>query len=65
MSFRLSDGLDIPALRRKYGVSPDLSRIGYLSDDGFIEISEDRLRLTKKGALLSDEIIVRLVSSLG
>jgi len=65
MSFRLSEGLDIPALKRKYGVSPDISRIGYLRDDGFIEISGDRLRLTKKGALLSDEIIVRLVSSLG
>ncbi|MCC6712400.1 MAG: radical SAM family heme chaperone HemW [Candidatus Dadabacteria bacterium] len=65
MSFRLSEGLDIPALKRKYGVSPDISRIGYLREDGFIEVSGDKLRLTKRGALLSDEIIVRLVNSLG
>lgn len=65
MGFRLSEGLDISGLGRKYGITPDLSRIDYLREDGFIELSGGRVRLTKKGTLLSDEIIVRLAGTLG
>ncbi len=65
MGFRLKDGIDFSYLYGKYGVKPDLGRIECLREDGFIELSEKSIRLTKKGNLLSDEIVVRLVSSLG
>jgi oxygen-independent coproporphyrinogen-3 oxidase len=65
MGFRLNEGLDMLGLRNNYGVAPDAGRIESLRADGFVETSGDTIRLTKKGTLLSDEIIVRLVSSLG
>ncbi|HVY54170.1 MAG TPA: radical SAM family heme chaperone HemW [Thermodesulfobacteriota bacterium] len=65
MGFRLNEGLDVNGLRNNFGVSPDRARMESLSEDGFIEMSGGIIRLTKKGTLLSDEIIVRLVSSLG
>jgi len=64
MGFRLRDGIDFTGLYGKYGVRPDIDRLTGLRDDGFIELSNEKVRLTKKGNLLSDEIIVRLVSSL-
>jgi oxygen-independent coproporphyrinogen-3 oxidase len=65
MGFRLNEGLDMLGLKNNYGVAPDIGRIESLREDGFVEISDNTIRLTKKGTLLSDEIIVRLVSSLG
>ena len=65
MGFRLNEGLDMLGLKNNYGVAPDIDRIESLREDGFVEISDNTIRLTKKGMLLSDEIIVRLVSSLG
>ncbi len=65
MGFRLNEGLDMLGLRNNYGVAPDTGRVESLRDDGFVEVSGNTIRLTKKGTLLSDEIIVRLVSSLG
>lgn len=64
MGFRLREGIDMQGLYRKYGTAPNLERIECLRTDGFIELSDDSIRLTKKGMLLSDEIIVRLVNSL-
>jgi putative oxygen-independent coproporphyrinogen III oxidase len=64
MGFRLNEGLDLSALRGKYGIAPDAGYIESLSEDGFIELSGDMIRLTRKGTLLSNEIIVRLVTSL-
>ncbi|MFI5321970.1 MAG: radical SAM family heme chaperone HemW [Thermodesulfobacteriota bacterium] len=64
MGFRLNEGLDLKGLRGRYGVAPDTGYIESLRDDGFIELSGDVIRLTRKGILLSDEIIVRLVGSL-
>lgn len=64
MGFRLNEGIDIPFLSGKYGVAPSRERMKSLCEDGFIEIADETIRLTKKGALLSDEIIVRLISSL-
>jgi oxygen-independent coproporphyrinogen-3 oxidase len=65
MGFRLNEGLDMRGLKDNYGVAPDPDRIDSLREDGFVEVSGNTVRLTKKGTLLSDEIIVRLVSSLG
>ena len=64
MGFRLNEGIDVNGLRGRYGVAPDIRRIESLREDGFIELSGDIIRLTRKGTLLSDEIIVRLVNSL-
>ncbi|MEW6145907.1 MAG: radical SAM family heme chaperone HemW [Thermodesulfobacteriota bacterium] len=64
MGFRLNEGINVSSLISRYGVAPDAGRIESLREDGFIELSDDRIRLTRKGTLLSDEIIVRLVSSL-
>jgi oxygen-independent coproporphyrinogen-3 oxidase len=64
MGFRLSEGINVGGLTSRYGIAPDPGRIESLREDGFIELKDDTIRLTKKGTLLSDEIIVRLVSSL-
>ena len=64
MGFRLNEGIDVRGLQNHFGVSPDRARIESLGEDGFIEMSGDIIKLTRKGTLLSDEIIVRLVSSL-
>jgi oxygen-independent coproporphyrinogen-3 oxidase len=64
MGFRLNEGINVNSLMSRYGVAPDAGRIESLREDGFIELKDDTIRLTRKGTLLSDEIIVRLVSSL-
>ncbi len=64
MGFRLREGIDVPGLYGKYGIAPNLERIECLREDGFIEFSDNWIRLTKKGTVMSDEIIVRLISSL-
>ncbi len=65
MGFRLNEGVDLLGLRNDYGLAPDPVRIDSLREDGFLEFSGNSVRLTKKGTLLSDEIIVRLVSAFG
>lgn len=60
---RKRDGVAIPDFERSFGASP-LSLFPDSADliaDGFLEISSDRLRLTHRGMLLSNDILSRIV----
>jgi oxygen-independent coproporphyrinogen III oxidase len=63
LGLRLMRGLDMQIYRSRFGT--DLrdefnSELARLSDAGLIEIDEDLLRLTKRGALLSNEVFASL-----
>lgn len=59
LGLRLMRGIDLHAHRARFGVDPctlyasDLHR---LSDAGLVEITDDTLKLTRSGALLSNEV---------
>ena len=60
---RLAEGVDLDRLRARYGslLPPaDDGRIGDLLEAGLVEVSGGRLRLTRRGRLLSNEVLVRL-----
>ncbi len=63
MGLRLKEGLDALELCSRYRASPQVDILEDLLDGGFIESSRNKLRLTKKGNLLADEIILRLVDA--
>jgi oxygen-independent coproporphyrinogen-3 oxidase len=63
LGLRLMRGLDLEDYRSRFGA--DLraeysSELVRLSDAGLIEIDEDLMRLTKRGALLSNEVFAAL-----
>jgi oxygen-independent coproporphyrinogen-3 oxidase len=64
LGLRLLHGLDLRQLRDRFGVDlrdefgPDLAR---LHDAGLIELDDDLLRLTRHGAVLSNEVFAAFV----
>ena len=64
LALRTSDGLDISAYKDLFGrdmLAEKKNEIDMLSDSGFINVSDDRLRITDKGLYVMNEIIVRLL----
>lgn len=64
MGLRLNDGIDLSELEKKFHLTADKDKIGRLVEDGFLESSMSSFRLTKKGNLLSDAVILRFVEAL-
>lgn len=60
MGLRLSDGVGIEGLKKRFGCEPDASGLEYLESDGFILTDGGRLRLTAKGRVLTDELVARV-----
>ncbi|MCY3827168.1 MAG: radical SAM family heme chaperone HemW [Candidatus Dadabacteria bacterium] len=60
MGLRLSDGVGIEGLKKRFGCEPDASGLEYLESDGFILTDGDRLRLTAKGRVFTDELVARV-----
>lgn len=60
MGLRLSDGVGIEGLKKRFGCEPDASGLEYLESDGFILTDGDRLRLTAKGRIFTDELVARV-----
>jgi oxygen-independent coproporphyrinogen-3 oxidase len=60
MGLRLSDGVGIEDVRKRFGCEPDASGLEYLESDGFILTDGDRLRLTAKGRVFTDELVARV-----
>lgn len=60
MGLRLSDGVGIKDLKRRFGCEPDASGLEYLESDGFILTDGGRLRLTAKGRVFTNELITRV-----
>jgi len=64
MGLRLKDGINISELEETFKFDTDMSKIGKLVDDGFLENSQNSYRLTKKGNLLSNAVILKFVEAL-
>ena len=60
MGLRLSDGVGIEGLKKRFGCEPDASGLEYLESDGFILTDGDRLRLTARGRGFTDELVARV-----
>ncbi|NIP37526.1 MAG: hypothetical protein GWO07_00380 [Candidatus Dadabacteria bacterium] len=63
MGLRLMDGLDIQSLNQRYNISFDPADCDYLILKNLISASKNNISLSKKGVLVSDYIISRLVAS--
>ncbi|MCH7517696.1 MAG: radical SAM family heme chaperone HemW [Candidatus Dadabacteria bacterium] len=64
MGLRLKDGIDISELENTFQLKADMDKVGHLVRDGFLEYSDSSIRLTKKGNLLSNAVILRFVEAL-
>ena len=61
---RLAEGVDLGALRARYGadfIPPDDACIDVLAGAGLLERDSVRLRLTRRGRLVSNEVFERLL----
>ncbi|MDB4968190.1 MAG: oxygen-independent coproporphyrinogen oxidase [Myxococcales bacterium] len=64
LGLRFLDGIDRAAHRRLHGVDPveqHAAEIERLRNEGLVEVSLDRLRLTPRGVLFADEVGARFV----
>ena len=61
LGLRLRSGLDLSALWANQGVAPRTAELTTLTRDGFVELVDGRVRLTRKGAHLHQEVSARLV----
>jgi oxygen-independent coproporphyrinogen-3 oxidase len=64
LGLRLNAGVSLPAMRDEFGedaVAQYHSDIAELTSEGLIEASEDRVRLTLQGRLLSNEVFARFL----
>jgi oxygen-independent coproporphyrinogen-3 oxidase len=62
---RLAEGVDLEALRARYGdafVPPGDACLGALAQSGLLERAPGRLRLTRRGRLVSNEVFERLMA---
>jgi len=64
MGLRLKDGINISELENTFQLKANMDKVGYLVQDGFLEYSDKSIRLTKKGNLLSNAVILRVVEAL-
>lgn len=61
---RLAEGVDLAVLGARYGADfarPGRGTIDGLEEAGLLELSGDRLRLTRRGRLVSNEVLERLL----
>jgi len=63
MGLRLREGVSLSMLAEKFGVNLITDNVLRLVDEGFLDISHDSLRVSKKGLLLSDELIYKVIDS--
>jgi len=65
---RLLDGVDLAALRARYGkdfTGPGRETVADLAGAGLLENDGDRLRLTRRGRLVSNEVLAQLLPDAG
>ncbi len=63
LSLRLADGLDLGEYSRRFDVDllhANRDKLDRFRDEGLIQLDQNRLRLTRRGMFLSDEIIGHL-----
>lgn len=63
MGLRLSEGLDIRQICDIYMAEFNLKKIDYLAKDGFLKYDDDYIKLTSKGRLQSNRVILKVLES--
>ncbi len=64
MGLRLQEGISLANLKERFGAKLCSDRLNSLLDRGFIEFSDNSICLSKKGILVSNELIMRVLDSL-
>ena len=60
MGLRLSEGVEIGDIEKRFSCETDTCSLEYLESDGFILTDGGRLRLTTKGRLFTDDLVARV-----
>lgn len=61
MGIRLLDGLDLESLSSKYDIYFNLDSSDHLFSEGLVSMNENKIKLSRKGILVSDYIISSLL----
>ncbi len=64
MGLRLQEGISLINIKERFGRKLRSDKLDSLLANGFIEFFNNSLRLSKKGMLLSNELIIRVLDSL-
>lgn len=62
MGLRLTEGIDVAALERRFGSIVDHDRVQSLVRQGLLDQHDKRLRLSDRGRLLLDAILVEIAA---
>jgi oxygen-independent coproporphyrinogen-3 oxidase len=62
MNLRLSEGLDLAAYERRWGMRPATARIAALAEQGLLKLAGDILAATPAGRLLLNRVIAELLN---
>ncbi|MGB7290859.1 MAG: radical SAM family heme chaperone HemW [Thermodesulfobacteriota bacterium] len=63
MGLRLGEGVDLGKIEDRFSVNLMSRELDYLISDEFIELSDNRLRFNKKGLLVSNSIIYKILDA--
>jgi oxygen-independent coproporphyrinogen-3 oxidase len=63
MGLRLGEGVDVGEIEDKFSVDLMSRELDYLIGDEFVELSDNRLRFNKKGFLVSNSIIYKILEA--
>jgi oxygen-independent coproporphyrinogen-3 oxidase len=64
MGLRLKEGIDLRDIRERLRVYLNWERLDPLVEEGFLEVLNDSLKVTKKGVLILNELIVKVLDAL-
>jgi oxygen-independent coproporphyrinogen-3 oxidase len=64
MGLRLREGINLTNIKERFRADLHSDKLKFFFDEGFIELSDNSLKLSKKGVLLSDELILKVLDSL-
>lgn len=59
MGLRLRRGVSLAEIRERFGLEPDMKRLGFLVSDGFLLADGGRLRITDAGRVFTDDLVAR------
>ena len=64
MGLRLGEGINLTSFEERFGEKLYSERLRGLFEEGYVELSNDSIQLTKKGIPVSNELIVRVIDAL-
>ena len=63
MGLRLRKGVDIEQIENRYDIEFDQDKLKNYIEDNMIEISDGKIKITDKGRIFSNELILKAVES--